>query len=78
MDYQPFSELVTFSSSSSSNMECRDVILNDDSMQENDETFQVQIRDSVCQLSRTEATITIIDDGKNQKLLLNVAHLCQN
>ena len=63
MDYVPFSELVTFPASTSSGMQCRDVTLLDDNVEEDDETFQVQIRDSVCQLARTEASVTIIDDG---------------
>ena len=63
VDYAPFSELVTFPASTSVGMQCRDVTLLDDNVEEDDETFQVQIRDSVCQLGQTEASITIIDDG---------------
>ena len=63
VDYEPFSEVVTFPSSSGAGMQCRDVTLVDDNSEENDETFLVQISDSSCQLIQTEATVTIIDDG---------------
>ena len=64
MDYEPLSEIVTFPPSSGFATQCQDVILLDDDLEEEDETFLVQISDSVCQIAQPEATVTIVDDGK--------------
>lgn len=63
MDYTSLSELVTFPASTTTAVQCRSVTLLDDNVVEDDETFQVQIRDSVCQLNQIEAIITIVDNG---------------
>ena len=63
VDYVSLSETVTFVSSGGSDTLCRDVTIIDDSMEEDDESFQVQIDNSDCLLSRTVADVTIIDDG---------------
>ena len=67
VDYSPLSETVTFLSSASDSRQCRNVVLLNDGLTEPDETFQVQIRDSVCTLLQTEATVTIIDEGSDVK-----------
>ena len=62
-DYIPLSESITFVSGSGVSTMCRDVTLIDDNTEEPEESFQVQISESDCFLSRTVANVTIIDDG---------------
>ena len=64
VDYVTLSETVILPPSSSGSETCHDVTLIDDSVEEEDETFQVQISQSVCMLSRTMAEVVIVDDGR--------------
>ena len=66
VDYVSLSETVSLPPSSSGSETCRDVTLIDDNIEEEDETFQVQISQSVCILSRTVADVVIVDDGKDK------------
>lgn len=64
VDYEPLSATVMFSSSSGLNpIQCQNVTLLDDEIDEEDETFQVQISNSDCIIGQSEATVTIVDDG---------------
>ena len=51
------------SSSGLNPVQCQNVTLIDDDVEENEETFQIQISSSDCLLAQEEATVTIVDDG---------------
>lgn len=62
-DYIALSENIIFVLGSGVDTMCVDVTLIDDDVEEPEETFQVQISESDCLLSRAVADVTIIDDG---------------
>ena len=63
VDYESLSATVTFPPSGGFAVQCQNVTLLDDDLEEEEETFQVQISDSDCQIAQPEATVTIVDDG---------------
>ena len=63
VDYESLSATVTFPPSGGSAVQCQNVTLLDDNLEEGDETFQVEISDSDCQILGMASTVTIVDDG---------------